>query len=136
MEKIVYINITEPGKIIFLFDNGEKEIKVIKNGTRLNLLMLLESFLKKCKIDFKNIRAFVLLEGGGSFSGVRQAAAILNTIFLVKKIKVIGLDIRLYQNMGEIKQIVKEKLLSTKDEFIKPIYSGEPNITKPKNKAE
>lgn len=135
MEKIVYINITEPNKVIFIFDDGKNQKKVVKNGARLNLLLLLDLFLKKCKLDFKDIRAFVLLEGGGSFSGVRQAAAILNTIHLIKKIKVIGLDIRLYQDMEEIKQAANEQLIFDKEEFIKPIYSGEPNITKPKNKV-
>ena len=102
-------------------------------GRHLNILLCLDKFLKRAKTKLKDLTGLVLLEGGGSFSGTRQAAAILNTICLVEKIPVLGLDKRKYgddrQKITEIAERYFRR--SQKGKFIKPIYSGEPNITCP-----
>ncbi len=134
MEKIVFIDVTEINKITFTLQKNAIVKKVIKKGQHLNLLFLLDSFLKSQKLSLGQITTFVLLEGSGSFSSVRQAAAILNVVHLVSGAKVIGLDKKKYKTWQDILNIVKKSLNSGYDGFIKPIYANEPNITKPKQK--
>ncbi|MEK7189409.1 MAG: hypothetical protein AAB666_00310 [Patescibacteria group bacterium] len=100
-------------------------------GRHLNILLCLDKFLKQARMELKDLSGLVLLEGGGSFSGTRQAAAILNTICLVEKIPVLGLDKRKYDDDWPkiIRDVERYFHQSRKDKFIKPIYNGEPNIT-------
>lgn len=102
-------------------------------GRHLNILLCLDKFLKQARIELKNLSGLVLLEGGGSFSGTRQAAAILNTICLVEKIPVLGLDKRKYGDdwLKITREAEKFFRQPKKNYFIKPIYSGEPNISCP-----
>lgn len=134
MEKMIFIDITGENFLTFILEDGDKVRKKKIKGQRLNLLFLLTKFLKDYKLSFKKIRALILLEGGGSFSGVRQSVAVLNMIHFIKDIPILGLDKRkLGDNWDEIKTEANKKLLKYKSEFIKPIYSGEPNITKARN---
>lgn len=131
---MIFIDITEEDFLTFILEDGDKVRKKKIKGQRLNLLFLLSNFLKDNKLSLKKIKALILLEGGGSFSGVRQSVAILNMIHLFEDKPILGLDKRkLGDNWDEIKTGARKKLLKYKSEFIKPIYSGEPNITRAHN---
>lgn len=134
MSFIILIDVTETDRLVFKLLRDKKIIKEKqKKGRRLNLLFFLDSFLKDNSLSWKKIKGLVLLEGQGSFSGVRQAVAILNILALTKKIKVIGLDIKKnYSSKQLIWEI--EKQIKKPSTFIKPLYSGEPNITLPRQR--
>lgn len=136
MEKIILIDITRAGKLLFILDNGRKIKKISKKGEHLNLLFLLNKILQENKLFFSDLLGMVLLEGGGSFSGVRQAVAILNTLHLIKKVSVLGLDKRkVGDDYGKILSLAKKKL-NKNSSYLKPIYNGGPNITKPQLSRE
>ncbi|HBV57708.1 MAG TPA: hypothetical protein DEB73_00295 [Candidatus Magasanikbacteria bacterium] len=130
------IDITDFEKLtIVLWRSGELKKKIWPKlpGRHLNILACLDNFLKQAKIKLKDLSGLVLLEGNGSFSGTRQAAAILNTICLVEKIPALGVDKRKYGDDWQkiIQTMEKYFRASKKEKFIKPIYNGEPNITCP-----
>ncbi|KKR48734.1 MAG: hypothetical protein UT86_C0003G0063 [Candidatus Magasanikbacteria bacterium GW2011_GWC2_40_17] len=134
MPSIVLIDVTKLGVLTLKLLRDKKVIKEKnKKGRRLNLLFFLDSFLKENNLSWNKIKGLVLLEGEGSFSGVRQAVAVLNILVLAKKIKVIGLDIK--KNSTNEKLILEiEKKFNHPASFIKPLYGGEPNITLPRQK--
>lgn len=118
-----------------IWRDGEIKRKIWRKppGRHLNILLCLDKFLKQEKIKLKDLSGIILLQGGGSFSGVRQAAAILNAIYLWEGIPVLGLDKRKYGDDWQKIIHGAEKYFrhSRKKHFIKPIYSGPPNITCP-----
>lgn len=124
---ILIIDITEP-KALQFFWFGKKEQKTVYYGERLNLLVYLDKWFKKNKFSWSDLSGIVLVEGGGTFSGVRLAATILNTIHMIKGIPIAGLDKRKYSNWQEL-VVEAKKVFNKKTGYIKPIYSGEPNIT-------
>lgn len=126
-KKILIVDITEPKTLMF-FLVGKKEQKTVYCGERLNLLVCLDEWIKKNKLGWPNLAGIALLEGGGTFSNVRLAATILNTIHLITGVSVAGIDKRKYGDWQEIITVVK-KIFDKKTGYIKPIYSGEPNIT-------
>lgn len=130
MAPILIIDITVAGGIEFvLLSQSIRRAKYA--GKRPNLLVCLDKFLKKNHLALKKLGGLVLLEGGGTFSGVRLAAAILNTIHLLTGIKILGLDKRKYgEDWDKIFSAAQKQLSKPqKKYFIKPVYTGEPNIT-------
>jgi hypothetical protein len=130
------IDITDFEKLtIVIWRDGalEKRIWPKLPGRHLNILLCLDKLIKQAKIGLKDLSGLILLEGGGSFSGTRQAATILNTICLAEKIPVLGLDKRKYgDDWQKIIQATEKYFRAPKKEkFIKPIYNGEPNISCP-----
>ena len=135
-ELFLIIDITDFDKLTMALWGGKKIVnKFWKKipGRHLNILLCLDKFLKQARAELKNLSGLVLLEGGGSFSGTRQAAAILNTICLVEHIPVLGLDKRKcgddWQNI--MREAEKYFHQPQREKFIKPIYNGEPNISCP-----
>lgn len=134
MPRIVLIDLTKVGVLTFFFlENFKVKKKTSYIGKHPNLLLSLKKFLSGNNLQLNNLATLVLLEGRGSFSGVRQAVANLNIIHLLKKIDVFGLDVRNFSSGEEILLAV-QKESAKKHSWLKPIYSGEPNITYSKNK--
>lgn len=130
------IDVTDFDKLVMVVWRGreiKRKIWKKSSGRHLNILLCLDKLIKQAKIGLKDLDGLILWEGGGSFSNTRQAAAILNTICLVEKIPVLGLDKRKYGDDWSKVARDAEKYLRRpkKGHFIKPIYSGEPNITCP-----
>lgn len=130
------VDVTDFDKLAMIFWRSEKMQKKVwpkSAGRHLNILLCLDKFLQQAKVNLKNLSGLVLLEGGGSFSGTRQAAAILNTICLVGDVPVLGLDKRKYGEdwLKIIRAAKKYFRQPAKNHFIKPIYSGKPNISCP-----
>ncbi|MEK7508635.1 MAG: hypothetical protein AAB568_02145 [Patescibacteria group bacterium] len=130
MAPILIIDITTVGGIEFvLLSQSIRRAKYA--GKHPNLLVCLDKFLKKNHLALEKLGGLVLLEGGGTFSGVRLAAAILNTIHLLTGIKILGLDKRKYgEDWDKIFSAAQKGLAKhPKGRFLKPVYTGEPNIT-------
>ncbi len=130
MAPILIIDITvADGVGLVLLDKRVKRAKYA--GKHPNLLVCLDKFLKKNRLSLEKLGGLVLLEGGGTFSGVRLATAVLNIIHLLTGIKVLGLDKRKYgEDWNKIFSAAQKGLSKqSKSHFIKPIYTGEPNIT-------
>lgn len=133
---LVYIDITDSRYLILVLERGNKlEIKKISRpaiSKRMNILARLEKFLAEKKLTLRKISGFVLLEGAGSFSEVRLAAAGLNALHLDFGLPVLGLDKRVLGNDLAAIRLAARQGLAVARGPITPIYSGEPNITVPK----
>lgn len=131
LKNVIIIDITEPGKLLLILLNKGRYLTQTWQGPRLNSLFCLDNFLKKSKITLKKIKGFVLLEGGGSFSAVRSAAAILNTIRFGSGQPVVGLNKRkIGRDWPEIFSYFEKNFFRlSRRRLIKPLYTGEPNIT-------
>lgn len=132
----VYVDITDIRYLILALERGEKmEIKKISRPAarrRLNILVRLEKFLAEKKLTLKKISGLTLIEGAGSFSEVRLAAAGLNALHLDFGLPVFGLDKRAVGNGWPAIRLAARRGLAEARGPITPIYSGEPNITIPK----
>lgn len=129
---ILVIDITLLDKLILiLFDDLRIVHQKIYRGQRQNLLLRIDQFLKGAKSSLGKLDGIALIEGGGSFSTVRQAVAVLNTMALVQGLPVAGFDRRRSDSDQSLLAAIAaffEHQLGVK--FLKPIYSGQPNIMK------
>ena len=103
----------------------------IYRGTRQNLLLRLDQFLSAASMELENLLGLALVEGAGSFAALRQATAVLNTIALIKGLPVAGFDCRLFKSETKLWQAIAKVFSSRPSQrFLRPIYSGQPNIRK------
>lgn len=136
---ILYINTTERDFIKFaLIDNKSiglnnpiLSIKNVGNKQSENMIFLLNKFLKSKRIKLNNISKIVVNRGPGSFTSVRVGVVLANTLSYSLKIPVIGVDSFIPEKKEDYLELLKQ---SSKEEFIKPFYYKEANITKPNGK--
>ncbi len=130
MSKILTIDVTGAERQkISLFD-GTKEVHHSWRDKKRPLLVCLDKFLKEKKIKLSVLTGLILLEGGGTFSQVRSAAAVLNAWHHVARLPVLGIDKRKIVSYQKILKVARRAFVrSPRGRLIKPIYTGEPNIT-------
>ena len=109
---------------VFLFE------KNVSNKQSENTLFLLDKFLKKNRIKLAKLKKIIVNRGPGSFTSVRIGVVLANTLSNSLKIPVIGID-----NFNPEKKSDYIKLLNieSKEEFVKPFYYKEANITQAKS---
>lgn len=129
-KSILIIDITATGALTFVLLSRVVKKKIYR-GRHLNPLVYLDKFLKEKKAGLKQIKGIALIEGGGSFSAVRGAAAILNVLHLVTLVPVWGVDIRKFgSDYQKIFAVVSRHFCQPqKSALVKPVYAGEPHIT-------
>lgn len=129
--QIVIIDITKLNFLSFLLLEKKRGVVFQKKyrGARQNLLLRIDQFLASAKVKLDNLQGWALIEGEGSFSGVRQSVAILNTIALIKGLPAAGFDRRRYASEESVLEAITDFFArSPKVKFLKPIYSGQPNV--------
>lgn len=134
---ILYFNAAKDKEIeVFLI----KDLKIIDRlGQRGDfkvsdqLLPLIDKILKKNKIGFRDLSGIITVSGIGPFTSVRIAVTVANTLSFALKIPIVGLVNKIPQK-DELN--IKSGLLKLKKaklgSYIKPVYGGEANITRPK----
>ncbi len=95
-------------------------------------LYLLDYFLKKNKFKLLDIKKIVVNRGPGSFTAVRLAIVLANTLSLALKIPLAGVYGLELKNKKEYLELSKLKFSKN---FIKPYYDRQPDITKSKKKT-
>jgi len=117
--------------LILLKSQAQAVLKKTYRGARQNLLLRIDQFLSAASIELANLLGLALIEGAGSFATVRQATIVLNTIALIKGLPVAGFDCRLFKSETELWQAIAKVFSSRPSQrFLRPIYSGQPNIRK------
>lgn len=134
---ILYFNAAKEKEIAAYLIKGSKIIDRLKQKGDFKvseyLLPLIDKLLQKNKIGFVDLQGLIIVSGPGPFTSVRIAVAVANTLSFALKIPVVGLE-----NKKPIKdeQNIKAGLLRLKKarigSYIKPVYGGEANITRPK----
>jgi tRNA A37 threonylcarbamoyladenosine modification protein TsaB len=135
----LFINNLIDGEIYLALSDkqGKIKFKILHHTTdrRVNILIFLDKLLKDAKTPLEKIKGLVVVTGPGSFSGIRTALAIVNTLAMGLKIPAAGVYLAPNKsNEDLIKQGLKKLLLTKKNTLVMPHYGAEPNITKPKNK--
>lgn len=115
----------QPELLLLKLASGEQKIlksitKKMEFSTGEKLLYFIHSFLKKNKINIKEIKGIIINRGPGSFTNLRLTALFANAWAYANKIPLFSLKTKI----NKAKKVF----------FLEPIYGGEPNISQPKNK--
>ncbi len=139
---------------MFLFINSIQEKKIslalfkdpshiqwfdepVKNKSRENILIILDKALKQSKKKIKDIHGIIVVNGPGSFVGIRIALSVANVLGYVLSIPVKGVNFSKGKTNNDLikkswPQISKRK----KYKAVQPFYNQEPNITINKKKMK
>lgn len=97
------------------------------------ILSGIDRLLKKNKKKFSSLKGIIVINGPGSFTGIRVGLSVANTLAWALKIPVIGINLFQGKDSQELVKIGIKKLLKTKNQKqVMPFYGKEPNITKAK----
>jgi len=131
---LVYINTTEKNLLKFALINKKSEVflfkKEVLNKQSENMTLLFNKFLKKNKVKLDKLEKIIVNRGPGSFTSVRIGVVLANTLSYSLKIPVIGIDNFMVEKKEDYLELLN---LEPKEEFIKPFYYKEANITKSKS---
>lgn len=131
---VLYINTTERDFLKFALIDNKSEVflfsKNVGNKQSENMIFLLNKFLKSQRVKLGGISKIIVNRGPGSFTSVRIGIVLANTLSYSLKISVIGVE-----NFNPEKNEDYLELLrcESKEEFVKPFYYKDANITKPKS---
>lgn len=116
--------------------NGIRSEILLKNtDRRVNLLKIFDQLLKKNKITVNKISGLIVVNGPGSFSGIRTALSLVNTISAMNKIPAIGVNLDSVVTNADLMLLGIKKLSQTKKiKLVLPDYGQEPNITQSKKR--
>lgn len=109
------------------------EISLKNPDRRANLLKIFDQLLKRKRITVNKISGLIVVSGPGSFSGIRTALSLVNTISAMNKIPAIGINLNSAITNYDLIFLGIKKLSQTKKiKLVLPDYGREPNITKSK----
>ncbi|MCH7759757.1 tRNA (adenosine(37)-N6)-threonylcarbamoyltransferase complex dimerization subunit type 1 TsaB [Patescibacteria group bacterium] len=98
-----------------------------------SILKGLNQLFKKTNQSVKDIKGLIVVNGPGSFTGIRVALSIANTMAWQLKIPVVGISLNKGNNTQTLIKAGRPKLLKIKTgRFVRPFYGRKLNITKPK----
>ncbi len=127
------INTAKDNEISIILAKTAKDFKVYKKtGERKqseHLLRLVETAMKKNKIELKKIKGLGVVTGPGGFTSVRIGVASANTLAYALKIPVVGLSLKEFSDNNElVGKVVKKLKTQKKFKPVVPVYDREPNI--------
>ena len=114
-------------KIIFVIIDNNRSYTTSYSNSRENFdnfMMLLDNFLKKKKINIKDIQTIFINLGPGKFTSLRISLSIAKAIALATKTNLVGFKSSdlINNNYKTLIKLNKKKLIIKS--LIKPIYSS------------
>ena len=111
--------------------------EIIKNKSKENILIILDKALKQSKGKIKDLQGIIVVNGPGSFVGIRIALSVANALAWSLNIPIQGVNLCFGKTNKDLinkswSQISKRK----KYRAVQPFYGQEPNITINKKKNE
>jgi len=111
--------------------------EIIKNKSKENILIILDKALKQSKGKIKDLQGIIVVNGPGSFVGIRIALSVANALAWSLNIPIQGVNLCFGKTNKDLinkswSQISKRK----KYRAVQPFYGQEPNITINKKKDE
>ena len=137
----LFINILHEKKISLALFKDPSHIQwfdePVKNKSRENILIILDKALKQSKKKIKDIHGIIVVNGPGSFVGIRIALSVANALAWSLNIPIQGVNLCFGKTNKDLinkswSQISKRK----KYRAVQPFYGQEPNITINKKKDE
>lgn len=127
---ILTIKTDQPVAELALFDQDSLIDSVSWEAHRqlaATILRQISELLEKNEVSFSDLSGVVVFEGPGSFTGLRIGATVANTLAYSLDVPVVGAGGDEWQTDGVTRLADGEN-----QHIVKPVYGGEPNITKPK----
>jgi len=136
----LFINSLQEGKISLALFKNPSAIqwfeRSVKSKSRENILIILDKALKQNKKKTKDIQGIVVVNGPGSFVGIRIVLSVVNILGWVLSIPTKGVNLSQGEtNEDLIKKSWMQIIRSKKYRAVQPFYNQEPNITINKRKV-
>jgi len=97
------------------------------------VLLGIDRLLKKNKKTLSSLKGIIIINGPGSFAGIRVGLSVANTLSWALNIPAVGVNLSQEKDNQELVKIGMKKLLKIKNKKpVMPFYGKEPNITKSK----
>ena len=133
----LFINNIGLNKIVLGIGQSKKPFEFLNllNSRNKNdrILPGIDRLLKKNKKKLNSLKGIIVVNGPGSFAGIRVGLSVANTLAWVLDIPVIGINLLQGKDSQELVKIGIEKLSKIKNKKqVMPFYGKEPNITKAK----
>jgi len=101
-----------------------------QNNQSENILKGIDRLLKGNKKSWKAIKGIVVVNGPGSFAGIRIALSVANTLAWLLRIPVVGVNLRPSEDNKILMNRGLAKLLKFREKrIVQPFYGQEPKIT-------
>ena len=114
--------------IFLMIINNNDIYNISHKNTKTNyekLIVLINDFLNSKNLKIKDISAFYINIGPGSFAGIRNSISVIKAIYLVNKVDYYCYSFRYFKDIKEIKYENIPNLcdkFNVKKNLIKPIY--------------
>jgi tRNA A37 threonylcarbamoyladenosine modification protein TsaB len=136
----LFINNLAPSQIVIGLNYQDNfywlKQNFLNNRSR-EILPLLDQILKKKKQTIKDLKGIIVVNGPGSFAGIRKGLAVANTLGWALNIIIQGIS---QEKTGENDKLFKQgikKILDQKNQNkfspVKPFYGGNPHIGRAKS---
>lgn len=129
----LFVNNLEENKIVLGIRKNNNFFWFFFNSNNKNeeILQKIEKFLKTIHCSINSLKGIIVINGPGSFVGIRVALSIVNTLALVLKIPAIGINLQKNKNNRELfKQGLFQLRAKKKSSLVIPFYGKEPNINR------
>jgi len=101
-----------------------------QNNQSENILKGIDRLLKGNRKSWKAIKGIVVVNGPGSFAGIRIALSVANTLAWLLRIPVVGVNLRPSEDNKILMNRGLAKLLKFREKrIVQPFYGQEPKIT-------
>ncbi len=125
----LYINTARPSQFeLGTLAPGQIRIQTSDGRSHAILLKLANQKITK---DLKNLDGICVVAGPGSFSAIRTGVLIANLLSRLWQKPLIGVDLERAQSLEALAEDLATGRLKSQ-EYVKPEYDMEPNITLPK----
>jgi len=135
------INLSEKDNIQLALFNESEFNESSYSGQNRELLVCIDDLLNKQNLNKKNIKGIISVVGAGGFTSTRIASVVGNTLAYTLHIPILAIkENQIKSPYGrspagrKIQKLIPKLLEQPVGQYISPTYSGEPNITTPKNK--
>lgn len=102
------------------------------------LLFLINQFLLENKTNLKAIKGIAVANKGGSFSSIRLACAVANSLAFCLKIPIVSVKMNEHENVANLmtnsEKRLKKASVFNLNKLVMPEYDRAPNITVKKTK--
>lgn len=92
------------------------------------ILLGIDKILNKRKIKLNSLKGIIVVNGPGSFAGIRVGLSVANTLAWALNIPAVGVNLLQTKDNKELVKIGVKKLLKARQRLVMPFYGKEPNI--------
>jgi tRNA A37 threonylcarbamoyladenosine modification protein TsaB len=125
------INLSKRDEINLALFNKEKIVENKTSGKNKDLLLSMDKFFTQENFDKNNLKGIMVVVGIGSFTSTRISSVVANSFGYILKIPLLAIT---ENKINQVQELIPELLNQKSGVYISAKYSGEPNITEPKNK--